>query len=164
LIAETAVHLIDVFRFLAGEITGVFARLHRLNPVIAGEDTGQVLFQFASGTTGLFDGNRLAGHSAANQQLTMGTMEIEGELGMLRLDGDGRWWFAAPGTGQVEHAYPWPREHPRGDYVRLLQAHVIEHMVSGSAIENTGRAYLRNMEVVEAIYRSDREGRWIDLD
>ena len=40
LIHETGIHLIDVFRYLLGEITGVFARLRRINPVIKGEDAG----------------------------------------------------------------------------------------------------------------------------
>lgn len=60
LIHETGIHLIDVFRFLLGEVTGVFARLRRLNPVIAGEDAGLVTFDFASGANDLFLGNRLA--------------------------------------------------------------------------------------------------------
>ena len=39
---ETGVHMIDVFRFLLGEVTGVFARLRRLNPAIRGEDAGLI--------------------------------------------------------------------------------------------------------------------------
>jgi hypothetical protein len=40
LIHETAIHMIDTFRFLLGEMSGVFARLRRLNPHIKGEDAG----------------------------------------------------------------------------------------------------------------------------
>ena len=40
LIHETAIHLVDVFRFLMGEVAGVFARLKRFNPAVAGEDAG----------------------------------------------------------------------------------------------------------------------------
>jgi D-apiose dehydrogenase len=59
LIHETAIHMIDTFRFLLGEMSGVFARLRRLNPHIKGEDAGLVLFDFARGAAGVFDGNRL---------------------------------------------------------------------------------------------------------
>ncbi|HJS30720.1 MAG TPA: Gfo/Idh/MocA family oxidoreductase, partial [Alphaproteobacteria bacterium] len=34
LIHETAIHFIDTFRYLMGEISGVFARLRRINPAI----------------------------------------------------------------------------------------------------------------------------------
>jgi D-apiose dehydrogenase len=40
LVRETAVHFIDTFRYLMGEVRAVTARLRRLNPVIAGEDAG----------------------------------------------------------------------------------------------------------------------------
>ena len=49
LIHETAIHLIDTFRFLLGEVSGVSARLRQLNTHIQGEgDAGLVLFEFAS--------------------------------------------------------------------------------------------------------------------
>ncbi|MEM6466922.1 MAG: Gfo/Idh/MocA family oxidoreductase, partial [Pseudomonadota bacterium] len=38
LIHETAIHLIDTFRYLFGELTSAYADLRRCNPVIAGED------------------------------------------------------------------------------------------------------------------------------
>ena len=38
LVRETAVHFIDTFRYLLGEVEAVSARLRRLNPAIAGED------------------------------------------------------------------------------------------------------------------------------
>ena len=53
LVYETGVHFIDTFRFLLGEVTGVYARLRRLNPVIRGEDAGQLLLEFANGATAI---------------------------------------------------------------------------------------------------------------
>jgi predicted dehydrogenase len=103
LIHETAIHLIDVFRYLGGEVAAVFAHLRRLNLAIRGEDAGHVLFDFASGAAGLFDGNRLTGFVAANPRLTMGEMWLEGEAATLRLDGDGR-LFPQPHHGaEREH-------------------------------------------------------------
>ena len=59
LVRETAVHFIDTFRYLMGEVVAVSARLRRLNPAIAGEDAGLIVFEFDDARTGLFDGNRL---------------------------------------------------------------------------------------------------------
>ena len=93
LVRETAIHWIDTFRFLMGEIVSVYAHLRRINPVIAGEDAGLVVFEFGGGATGLFDGNRLNDHVAADPRRTMGEMWLEGSAGVLRLDGDARLWW-----------------------------------------------------------------------
>ena len=93
LVRETAVHFIDTFRYLMGEVVAVTARLRRLNPVIAGEDAGLLIFEFDDERSGLFDGNRLNDHVADNPRRTMGEMWLEGERGVLRLDGEARLWW-----------------------------------------------------------------------
>jgi D-apiose dehydrogenase len=159
LVHETAIHLIDVFRFLMGEMAAVFARLRRLNPVIAGEDAGIVVFDFTSGAAGLFDGNRLVDFPADDPRLTMGEMRIEGSAASLRLDGFGRLWLQPRGAPEREHAYEWQNQGFAGDCVLALQQHVVRHFEGGAALENAGRAYLRNLEIEEAIYRSAGSGR-----
>ena len=84
LIHETGVHWIDTFRYLFGNPTAVLADLRRLNPVIAGEDAGIVLFDLPNGVRGVLDGNRLADHAADNTRRTMGEMLIEGSDATLR--------------------------------------------------------------------------------
>lgn len=164
LIHETGIHTIDVFRFLMGEVDGVFARLRRLNPAIAGEDTGLVAFSFASGAAGLLDGNRLADFPAETTRLTMGTLLVEGSDGTIRLDGAGRIFRRAFGSREeTEHRYDWENRGYGGDAVHALQAHVLRHLREGTPLENTGRDYLRNLHVEEAVYRSDAEGRWVAL-
>lgn len=163
LVHETGIHIIDVFRFLFGEITGVFAHLRRLNQVIAGEDSGLVTFAFASGVAGLLDGNRLADFEAENPRMTMGTMLIEGSNGAIRLDGAGRLFVRQRGGREGEHVYSWDSRGYAGDSVHALQAHVLKHLRKSAPIENTGRDYLRNLEIEEAVYRSDAERRWMAL-
>lgn len=163
LIHETGIHMIDVFRFLMGEVTGVFARLRRLNPAIAGEDAGLVTFAFESGAAGLLDGNRLADFPADNPRLTMGALLVEGSEGSLRLDGAARIWRRRRGGTEAEHDYAWPDRGYAGDSVHALQLHVVSHLREGTPVENTGRDYLRSVAVEEAIYRSHAEQRWIEL-
>lgn len=164
LIHETGIHVIDVFRFLMGEVDGVFARLRKLNPVIAGEDAGLVTFSFSSGAAGLLDGNRLVDFPAENPRMTMGVLLLEGSEGTIRLDGQGRIFLRKLGGAEIEHPYRWENRGYSGDSVHALQAHVLEHLRSGAPIENTGRDYLRNLVVEEAVYRSHEEGRWIAID
>jgi predicted dehydrogenase len=164
LVHETAIHLIDVFRFLFGEPVSVYAALRRLNPVIAGEDAGLIVLEMANGTRTIFDGNRLSDHRANNRRLTMGEMLIEGEKGVLTLDGDGGLAFRAHGENEAEMIeYAWSDNDFGGDCVYLTQKHIVDHLIRGAPIENTGRAYLKNIRVEEAVYLSHAEARRIPL-
>jgi D-apiose dehydrogenase len=161
LIHETGIHIIDVFRHLLGEMTGVFARLKRFNPAIAGEDAGYVIFDFASGAQGLFDGNRHVDHPAEDTRMTNGVMLLEGTRGTLRLDGFGRLHLKPHGGAEAEHPYAWEKRGFGGDCVYRQCAHIADHHFNGVPLQNSGRAYLRNLEIEEAIYRSNAEARFV---
>jgi D-apiose dehydrogenase len=161
LIHETGIHLIDVFRYLLGEITGVFARLKRFNPAISGEDAGIVIFDFECGATGIFDGNRLTDHPAVDTRMTNGMMLLEGTGGTIRLDGFGRLFLKPHGSRETEHPYIWQNRGFGGDCVYLQTRHIVEHLVKASPLVNEGRAYLRNCAIEEAIYRSANENRFL---
>lgn len=164
MVHETAVHFIDTFRFLLGEVSSVYADLRRLNPVIAGEDAGVILFDFARGARGLFDGNRLADHCAQNRRLTMGEMLLEGSAASLRLDGDGGLWLRNHGENHTQRLdYAWPDIGFGGDCVHALQAHVVQHMLRATPIENTANQYLTNLRVEQAVYESAARRERIEL-
>ncbi len=164
LIRETGIHFIDTFRYLFGEVEGVFADLRRLNPVIAGEDAGIVLFRFTNGRRALFDGNRLADHAAADRRKTMGELWIDGSAGSLRLDGAGRlFWRAHATTEEQELSFAWDDRGYGGDCVHLFQAHVADHIRTGSALETRARDYLRNLEIEAAIYASSEHGAYVRI-
>ena len=164
LIHETGIHFIDTFRYLMGEITSVSARLAKLNPVIAGEDAGVIQFDFASGARGLFDGNRLASHAAENRRLTMGEMEIDGPAGSIRLNGDGGISVRAHDSNEWRvHDYAWEDRVFGGDCVYLTSKAALEALQSGRPAENEAAAYLRNIEIEEAVYQSHHERRWVDI-
>jgi len=160
LVHETAIHWIDTFRFLMGEVTGVFARLRRLNPAIRGEDAGVILFEFAGGGSGVFDGNRLNEHVSDNLRRTMGELWVEGEAGVVRLAGSGRLFFKPHGGAEREHDYAWADRHFAGDAVYATQRYILQQLRAGTTPANGGRAYLRNLAVADAVYRSAERGRW----
>lgn len=164
LIHETGVHWIDTFRFLLGEPEAVFADLRRLNPAIAGEDSGLFIYRYGDGRRAIFDGNRLVDHVAGNPRLTMGECLVEGSKGVLALDGNGNLSFRAFGDQYREILFsPLSREGFGGDCVFELQKHVTDHLMNGAELENEASAYLRNMEIEAAIYRAAGEGRFISL-
>jgi D-apiose dehydrogenase len=165
LVHETAIHFVDVFRYLFGDPDAVFADLRRLNPAIRGEDAGLFLLRYGDGFRAVFDGNRLADHAARDRRLTMGEMEIDCQYGTLRLDGDGRLFARAHGADvekQLDLAFP--DKGFGGDCVHALQRHVADHLLAAAAIENTASQYLRNLEIEAALYASHAQKAWIDLD
>lgn len=162
---ETAIHWIDTFRFLMGEPEAVFADLRRLNRVILGEDAGVILFRHPGGRRALFDGNRLADHAADDPRLTMGECLAEGSDGTIALDGFGRLSLRHRGeTGTRVIGEDWPRDTFGGDCVYALQRHVSDHLLHDGPVENTARAYLRNLEIEEAVYDSAASGRVVGLE
>jgi len=164
LVHETAIHLIDTFRYLMGDVREVYAQLKRLNPVIAGEDAGIILFDFAAGTRGVFDGNRLVDHVAENRRLTMGEMLLEGSDAVLRLDGDGRLFLRQHGENDEEElSYEWENRGFAGDCVFRLQQHVVDHLMGRGNIMNTGHDYLANLAIEQTVYESDKVGRRLGL-
>jgi predicted dehydrogenase len=163
LVHETAVHLIDVFRYLFGEVNSVFADLRRINPVIKGEDAGLIILGFENGARGLFDGNRLSDHKAMNRRLTRGEMRIEGEKGVLNLNGNAELSLRDHGSNDSKAInYAWVDCDFGGDCVYNLQRHVIDQLLGGEKPMNTAEAYLSTLEVAEKAYRSNELKRTLE--
>jgi len=164
LVRETAVHFIDTFRFLMGEVHAVTARLRKLNPVIAGEDAGVLIFEYDDDRSGLFDGNRLNEHPAQNMRRTMGEMWLEGERGVMRMDGHARLWWKPHGEPERAHGYDDGASRGAfGGASTALQAHVLAHLHSGAALENAARDYLANLYVQTAAYHSHATGHRVPM-
>ena len=164
LIHETGVHWIDTFRYLFGNPTAVLADLRRLNPVIAGEDAGIVIFDLPDGVRGVLDGNRLADHAADNTRRTMGEMLIEGAEATLRLSGQGELWLRQHGS-MAETKVPCDFVDTifGGDCVFNLCAHVADHMLDGTELENEASDYLVVQAAERAAYQSTEKRCWIDV-
>lgn len=164
LVHETAVHWIDTFRYLLGDITSVYADLRKLNPAIAGEDAGMILMDHASGTRACFDGNRHLDHAAENHRRTLGEACLEGTKGVLTLTGDGAVHLRRFGEIDTQTVLP-AKDYPgfAGDCVFALQNHVVSGLLDGTPLENRAADYLRVIEVENAVYRSAQEGRKLEL-
>ncbi|WP_382265110.1 Gfo/Idh/MocA family protein [Hoeflea alexandrii] len=160
LVHETAVHWIDTFRFLLGDIRAVYADLRKMNPVIAGEDAGYIIFDFDHGVRAIFDGNRHLDHAAENTRTTLGEAILEGTTGTITLSGNGALHlrpFGENATRTLQEPIAW--RGFAGDCVFALQRHVVDGLLEGRPFENTAADYLRVIEIEEAIYRSASEGR-----
>jgi predicted dehydrogenase len=154
LIYETGVHFIDTFRYLLGEVTGVRADLRRLNPVIQGEDAGQLFLKFASGATAIWDANRYNEVEAASPRYTFGQMRIDATGGHLTMDTAANLRMKPLGQPASDVEYPHRDVNFGSDCVYHLQRHFVDCMLSGAEFESNGQDYLRTLQVVEAAYES----------
>jgi len=165
LIHETGVHWIDTFRFLFGNPMSLYADLRRVNPVIAGEDAGIVLFDHPSDMRVIFDGNRCLDHGAQNTRCTMGEGLFEGTKGTLELLGDGSVHLRSFGQTHAECLLgPDTSGLFGGDCTYLLQAHVISALAQDGEFENLASDYLTVMKIEKAVYASAEAHAKIVLD
>ena len=149
------IHTVDLLVHLLGPIarvTGVTATRHH---AIEAEDTATALLEFVNGVQGTLDVTTAAFPGSPRR------LRIAGTAGSLWLEGDRLVTADSPGTDPIENA--------SSPVVSDVSAHqrIIEDFVA--AIRD-GRAPVcdvhegrRSVEVVEAVYRSAREGRGVRL-
>lgn len=164
LLHETGVHWVDTFRYLMGPAVSVFADLRRLNPAIAGEDAGFLLFDHGGGRRSLLDANRHLDHASDNTRRTMGEGLIEGTTGTLTLVGDGSVHLRRFGKIASTELLPPDRfDGFGGDCVHALNRHVIDAMCCAGDVENPARDYLTVLKTEAAAYASADTGQRVSL-
>lgn len=163
LVYETGIHFIDTFRYLAGEIESVYADLRRHNPNIAGEDAGLLLFTFKNGARGIWDANRFNESNHSNPRYTFGTMLIEGNGGSIRLQSDGSIHLQLLGEKSKNIPYAHEDKNFAGDCVYFLQRHFVQCFQNNLPFETSGMAYLKNLEIQDAVYESAAEMKVVSI-
>jgi predicted dehydrogenase len=162
LIYETLVHILDTFRFLAGEMRVTECETRRVNPVIVGEDWAEIRIVFASGeATGFIHGDRQTGPVPA--PVAMGSMLIEGDRATLRIAADGQMYLLPGGAASQPPSEPStelggreaapPTTGYKGDSVFAVQQHFLDCLRTGRPSESDGRDYLKTVALVEDCYR-----------
>ena len=154
LIYETGVHFIDTFRYLLGEVVEVYANLRRLNPVIRGEETGQVFFRFESGATAIWDANRYNEVESPSPRFTFGELRIDAMQGHLTMDTESNIRIKRLGEPGQDVDYPRANVNFAADCVYATQRHFVDSFLSGAEFESNGDDYLKTLRVVEAVYES----------
>lgn len=154
IVYENGIHFIDTFRFLAGEIRSVYARLRKMNPVIAGEDWAMIMFEFERDIVGLWDASRFNEPNYPNPRYTFGEFLVEGYEGAIRLYGNGKMTIQPLGKDEINHKYHHENINFAGDCVYVTQRHFIDCLLSGDEFETNGTDYLRSLKVQEAVYQS----------
>jgi D-apiose dehydrogenase len=163
LVYETGIHFIDTFRYLFGEVKEVYAKLRKLNPAIKGEDAGTIQFEFESGVQAIWDANRYNESTTENSRYTFGEMLIEGNNGSIRLYNNGSITIQNLGTKEIAYNYHHENINFAGDCVYTTQAHFINCLLNNMPFETNAEAYLINIKVQEAVYKSAQKNTVITI-
>ena len=155
---ELGVHYLDLYRFLFGAPTSLYARLHRVSPYVRGEDVQVLVLSYAGLTC-------LVQHSWASVPVpgldrpeageidpwaVAHGLEIDGSLATLVLRSDGT--LQLHGDTREER---WSfSDNVRQESVAATLAHFTECLQRDRPFETSGEDYLRTMALVYASYQS----------
>jgi predicted dehydrogenase len=140
-------HYLDLFRFLAGDLARI---AYQGSSAVFGwpvEESGFALIEFCSGAHGLLSVSCAVPHAGHVLEVfgTEGTLLLGRELRLLTASGEETWPVVFPDY-----------------YAGLLQRFVAAVEQGGEPLA-TGLDGQRNLEAIEAAYKSGREGRILPL-
>ena len=162
-IFETGVHFLDTFRYLLGEPESIYASVARRNPVIKGEDSALVICKFPQGVTAVLDANRYNESMVENPRYTFGTLRIEGSIGHLDMDSEGRLTIKPLGETPYQSPYSPSKQGFAGDCVYALQRHFVDAFLSEQPFESEAADYLSSVQLVELAYQSAAENQVVSV-
>ncbi len=159
-VMNQAIHTVDVLQWLFGPVARVSARTATRVHSIEVEDTAAALFEFSSGALGVFEAGTSLYPGYARR------VEVTGTEGTLILEGDRLLAADLRNTAEVATAKPTDLESTASPVVSDSSAHqrVFEDFIR--AIESDGtpacdaREARASVALVQAIYRSSRQGGW----
>ncbi len=158
IIQDLGIHLLDIARFLFGEVTQLSARTQRIKEHIKGEDVATVLLRHHSGVTSLVDCSYAS--ALAHENFPQTLLEVDGDAGSLRLAADYR--LTVHSRGKTTHRLVAPDEalwgpapwHLIQESVFNIQQHFIHCLQRGGPAETSGADNLATLRLVEAAYAS----------
>ena len=173
-LGDLGTHVIDLARFLNGEISTVTGFLKTFLPGRKVDDALEAAVEFENGSVGTIEATRLAlGRRNAFQWEINGSkaslafdMERLNELQVFRADGDRARGFKTVLVSETDHPFWqhwWPPGHIIGwgdTFVHELH-HVLEAIATGGNVAPYGATFedgYRAAEVADAIVRSGERG------
>jgi predicted dehydrogenase len=168
IIEDLGIHILDVARFILGDVARLSASTQRINPKIAGEDVATILLLHMDGPTSIVDCSYA---SARSEELFPQTLiEIDGEEGSLKLDAGYKLHVhnVRTGTKQIDcepplHVWaerPWFNIQ---DSVLNIQKHWLECLRTGEEPQTSGRDNLKTLALVEAAYAAASTGQTFEI-
>lgn len=163
ILLEWGIHLIDVLRFLFGEVRSVYARMDKVSPLARGEDRAVVVLDLC-GVAGVLD----LSWATLDGEATHSRLEhvtIEGDDGALELlpgDGDVLQARTKSGSWRRPAMHGTPAEEHQASYT-AAQRHFVECLRAGALPETSVSDNLKTLEVTFAAYESAARNQTVVL-
>jgi len=159
IISDLGVHLLDMVRFLFGEVEKIYCQTQKINPKIKGEDVANILLTLKNGISCFTE---ISYASYLEQETFPQTlMLIEGDTGSIRLDHGHQITLTQKGKGSRKFTadppqYTWADP----DYALIHSSivdcnrNILEGLQGKKIAETTGEDNLKTMELVFLAYES----------
>ncbi len=167
ILSDLGVHILDVARFLFGEVDSVYCQTARVNPAIQGEDVATVHLKMRSQMAVILEVSYASKTDIESFPQTY--LFAEGTKGSLRLTKD--YWIRSTtdeGTVSSQHSprhYDWA--DPDYDVVHSsivdCNANMLSSLQKGSPAETDGFDNIKTLELVEACYSSAERNQVLQL-
>jgi predicted dehydrogenase len=168
IIEDLGIHILDIARFLFGDVASATARTRRVNPTIRGEDVATILLDHRGGVTSVVDCS-YATHLPV-EPFPETLVEIDGSVGSLRLSQG--YQLTVKNTEGVYRRdlspplLPWASRpwHNIQESVQAIQQHWVDCLRAGREPATSGRDNLKTLALVEAAYQSATTRKTVELD
>lgn len=168
IIEDLGIHILDIARFLLGDVSTITTRTARINPAIAGEDVATMLMDHASGATSVVDCSYAT--TLAVEPFPETLIEIDGSDGTIRLaQGYQLTVTGKSGTAVSDVSpplLPWASRpwHNIQESVVAIQQHWVDCLAKGTEPATSGADNLKTFALVEAAYAGAASREPVQLD
>ncbi|MDX8533718.1 Gfo/Idh/MocA family oxidoreductase [Mesorhizobium sp. VK25A] len=168
IIEDLGIHILDIARFLLGDVSSLTARTKRVNPDIAGEDVATMLMDHDSGATSVVDCSYAT--KLATEPFPETLIELDGSDGTIRLaQGYKLTVTGRSGTSVTDVSPPlltWASRpwHNIQESVMTIQKHWVDCLAAGKEPATSGADNLKTFALVEAAYAGAASRQPVRID
>jgi len=162
IILDLGVHLLDVTRYLMGEVSLLYCQSQSVRPGIRGEDMATIMLRHRNGATSVVEFSYAS--KVHPDPFPQTSLHIEGTRGSLRIDLGYRMSVFSDGKSEEmdvsPRLYPWstPPWHGTQEAVLRTQQHWVACLRQGTEPETSGSNSLKTYGLVFGAYASARSG------
>jgi len=164
ILTDIGSHVLDICRFLLGDVKSLYCRTQRVNPGIKGEDVANVLMEMKNGVHCFAE---MSYASRLEKEVFPQTLILlEGSKGSIKLDADFKLKVTTEKGTTVETVkpviYPWVDPDYAVVHSSIVDAQRdILNGLRGGKSETTGKDNLKTMQLVYSSYKSAETGKVI---
>ena len=160
---DLGVHMLDVARYLIGDVSRVYCQIESVKPGIRGEDMATTMLRHHSGATSVVECSYAS--QIQPDPFPQLALQVEGRRGSLRIDlGYRMSVFSDGAVREIDvspNLLPWstPPWHGTQESVARIQCHWVDALRERMETETSGADSLKTYGLVFGAYRSARSGQ-----